>query len=189
MTLTACRPPGWADEDKRDAEVPAFRGVGGVKRNAITRNDAGTTMIELVIAAAVFTAGAVTLLGGLMTLMTHSRVADERARATNYARSTFEDMRGRTINQILTYNVPVDNAQQGTVTMPGSGTATVGAFAIIPNGQGGFTSFQLGKDDPATLNVGALPNPIEIRLVVTPVHGGTGGSTQMHFASTTMLPY
>ena len=155
----------------------------------MNRNDVGAAMIELIIAAAVFTVGAVSLLGGLMTLTTHSQVADERARATNFARSTFEDMRGRTIDQILAYEIPVDNVEAGTVSMAGMGTATVGAFAILPNGQGGFDTFELGVDDPGTLDVDALPNPIEVRLVVSPEESYYGQSSTMQYSSTTMLPY
>jgi hypothetical protein len=132
----------------------------------------------------------VALLGGLMTLTTHSQVADERARATNFARSTFEDMRGRTIDQILAYEVPVDNVEEGTVSMAGMGNATVSAFAILPNAQGGVDTFEIGVDDPSTLNVATLPNPIEVRLVVSPVEQNYyGQSSTMHFSSTTMLPY
>lgn len=155
----------------------------------MNRNDAGASMIELMIAAAVFTLGAVSLLGGLMTLTTHSQVADERARATNFARSTFEDMRGRTIDQILAYEIPVDDVDEGTVSMAGMGTATVSAFAILPNDQGGVDTFELGVDDPGTLDVNALPNPIEVRLVVSPEDNYYGQSSTMHYSSTTMLPY
>jgi hypothetical protein len=99
-------------------------------------------------------------------------------------------MRGRTIDQILAYDVPVDNVDQGTVSMPGMGTATVSAFALVPGAQGGFATFQLGVDDPSTLNIAALSNPIEIRLVVTPVRQDYEGNySTMNYASTTMLSY
>ena len=147
-------------------------------------------MIEMVVAAAVFTAGAVTLLGGLITLTTHSRVADERARATNFSRSTFEDLRGRTIDQILAYDLPVDDPDLGTVNLPGIGTATASATAIIPNGQGGFDTFELGVDDPSGVDPANLPNPIEVRVVLTPLRQDYQGNyADMHYSSSTMLAY
>jgi hypothetical protein len=159
-------------------------------KKSLARNDAGSTMVELLVATAVFMTGMVALLGGLMTLTTHGQVADERARATNFSRSTFEDLRGRSINQILAYNIPVDDPQTGTVQIPGIGTATASAFAVIPDGQGGFDGFELGVDDPAGVNVGNLPNPIEVRLVLTPVRAnGEGQYSTMNFYSTTMLSW
>ena len=156
----------------------------------MARNDAGTTMVELVIATAVFMAGGVALMGGLVTLTTHSEVANERARATNFARSTFEDLRGRTIAQILAYQVPVDDVESGAVTVAGIGEATASAFAVLPDGQGGVTTFQLGVGDASGLDLNNLPNPIEIRLVLTPTETNSyGESSTMQYASSTMIPY
>lgn len=156
----------------------------------MARNDAGTTMVELVIATAVFMAGGVALMGGLVTLTTHSEVANERARATNFARSTFEDLRGRTIAQILAYQVPVDDVESGAVTVAGIGEATASAFAVLPDGQGGVTTFQLGVGDASGLDLNTLPNPIEIRLVLTPTETNYyGESSTMQHASSTMIPY
>ncbi len=156
----------------------------------MTRNDAGTTMVELAIATAVFMAGAVALMGGLVTLTTHSQVADERARATNFARSTFEDMRGLTIAQILAYDVPVDDVETGAVTVAGIGEATPSAFAVLPDGQGGFTTFELGVGDASVLDVSNLPNPIEIRLVLTPTDTNYYGQpSTMQYSTSSMIPY
>jgi hypothetical protein len=131
-------------------------------------------------------------MGGMVTLTTHSRVADDRARATNFARSAFEDLRGRPIEQILAYDVPVDNPDLGTVTVSGMGNATPSAFAVIPDGQGGFDSFQLGVDDPSNLNLNSLPNPIEVRLVLSPVRSYQGGGESyptMNYSSSSMISY
>ena len=165
-----------------------------MEKARMARNDAGTTMVELVIALAVFMAGGVALMGGLVTLTTHSNVADERARATNFARSTFEDLRGRTVAQILAYDIPVDNGENGTVTIAGIGNATPTAFALLPDGQGGIDTFQLGVDDASGLDLNNLPNPLEIRLVLTPYRGYSeggeqGGYSTINYASTTMIAY
>ena len=155
----------------------------------MSRSDAGATMVELVIALAVFTAGAVALMGGLVTLTTHSAMADERARATNFARSTFEDLRGLSIDDILAYEVPADDAELGTITIAGIGTVNASAFAVLPDGQGTFTLFELGVDDPSGLDMGTLPNPIEIRLVTEPVQAGEDGYSQVKYSSSTRIPY
>lgn len=166
------------------------------KQQYPVRSEAGFTLIEVMIATGVFAISIVMLLGGMITISTHNTMADQRARATNFARSSFEDLRGRPLDEILNYDVPVDNPDTNTVLIPGIGDATARLFAIIPQPQnGGFAAFELGVDDPATVDPATLPNPVEIRAVVAPVHRqtygdyGQTGQTQMSFSASTRVAW
>ncbi len=151
---------------------------------------AGTTFVEIMIAMAVFVGGTVSIMGGVMSLSTHRHAADTRAQATSFASSAFENVRGLGINAILAYDVPVDDAENSTVDLPGVGPVAVALFAVIPAGGGVAQSqFELGVDDVAGINVASLPNPIEIRAVMSPYRAGGDGYAQMQFTAATLINY
>ena len=151
---------------------------------------AGTTFVEILVASAVFVAGAVSIMGSVMTLNTHRHVADTRATAASFASSTFESIRGLGIDGILAYDLPVDNAEANTVDLPGTGPVTVSLFALLtPAGDLNPTYFELGVDDASGLDTSTLPNPIEIRAVMSPYHEAGYGYTEMEFSAATMIDY
>lgn len=151
---------------------------------------AGTSFVEVLIAVAVFVTGMVPIMGGVMTLTTHRRVADERAQATSFAGSAFENIRGLGIDAILAYDLPVDNQATNTIDLPGTGPVTVSLFAVIPGADGGApTYFELGVGDVSGINVASLPNPIEIRAEISPYHESDDQYAQMQFNTATMIDY
>jgi len=153
-------------------------------------SEAGVTFVEILVAAAVFIAGAVAIMGSMMTLTTHRRVSDTRATASSFASSTFENIRGLGIDGILAYNLPVDDADTNTIDLPGTGPVTVTLFALLTEaGEANPTYFELGVDDASGIDTSDLPNPIEIRAVMTPYHESSEGYTEMQFTAATMIDY
>lgn len=159
------------------------------RRSLLVEED-GTSFIELLIAMAVFVLGLSALLGVMTSLTPHRQSADARAHATNFASSTFEDLRAQSIADILTYEVPVDDPDQNVVNITGIGPVTVSLFAVIPGGFGETaTLVELGSSDAGDVDVGTLPNPIEIRAVMNPAPGGGEVSSYMQITASTMISY
>lgn len=166
-----------------------WAGRGNDRLAGLFRED-GTSFIELLIAMAVFVLGLSALLGSMASLTPHRQSANARAQATNFASSTFEDLRNRSIGNILGYEVPVDNEQQNTVTILGIGPMSVSLFAVVPGGPGEAAALvELGSDDAAAVDVATLPNPIEIRAVMSPAPGGDDVSSNMQITASTMISY
>ncbi len=166
----------------------------------IHKGNAGLTMVELMITAAIFSSSMVLLSGSLITFASHNTIAEQEAVTTSYNRSVFEDMRGRGILGILSYAVPVDNPETGTVFIPGMGDAQVLVWAIIPINESAQTEetqavaaydrwFLVGVEDPST--VVDPPNPIEILVEVSKASGYEGQSHGggASFRSSTMIAY
>ena len=177
----------------------------------IKKNNAGLTMVELMIAAAIFSSSMVLLSGTMITFASHNTMAEQEASTNAYNRSVFEDIRGLGINGILSYEVPVDNPELGTVFIPGMGEARVNVWAVIPQiieaaDPDALTDpnlptqtstfdrwFLMGVDDPRTVT--NPPNPIEIVVEVAKASaiqgsdypGGYGGGIK--FSSSTMVGY
>lgn len=145
-----------------------------MKRLRKINSESGTTLLELLIATAVFTTGMVGLLGGMGTLSTQNRVAEDRARATNYSMSQMEALRGLSVTALLNYVVPYDTQAQSTVNIPGSGPCTVVLYAVIPGAGGASPTYlQLGSSAAAAYSTASVPNPVEIQVVIRPYGTGT----------------
>ena len=165
----------------------------------IKKNNAGLTMVELMIATAIFSGSMVLLSGTMITFASHNTISEQKATTTAFNRSVFEDIRGRGIVGILSYEVPVDNPELGTVFIPGMGDARVFDWAIIPQDNSSETEqaqsaaydrwFLMGEDDPET--VVNPPNPIEIVVEVAKATNSEGGLHEggIKFSSSTMVGY
>lgn len=170
-----------------------------MEKHHIHKGNAGLTMVELMITAAIFSSSMVLLSGSLITFASHNTMAEQEAVTTSYNRSVFEDMRGRGIVGILSYEVPVDNPETGTVFIPGMGDAQVFVWAILPINETAQTEetqavaaynrwFLVGVEDPST--VVDPPNPIEIVVQVSKASGYEGQSHEgANFRSSTMIAY
>lgn len=126
------------------------------------KGNGGFTLVELMIASGVFAISLVALLGGVVQVTTHNDMANNRAQANMFNRNTLETLRGLGADDVLAYQIPLDNPEMGTVNIPGFGEAIPTMFAMIPNAQGGVDLFELGVDDPAT--VPDPPNPMEVQI-------------------------
>ena len=175
-------------------------------KQKITKGNAGLTMVELMITAAIFSSSMVLLSGTMITFTSHNTIAEQEATTTAYNRSVFEDLRGRGLVGILSYEVPVDNPETGTVFIPGMGDARVSVWAIIPQIATAQTEetqaaaysydrwFLMGVDDP--LSVTDPPNPIEVVVEVAKASSMQGGYYEggnyeggIEFSSSTMIGY
>ena len=145
-----------------------------MKRHGKGNSESGSTLLELLIATAVFTTGMVALLGGMSTVSTQNRASENRARAINYSMSQMEALRGLSVTALLNYAVPYDNQQRRTVNIPGSGPCTVALYAVIPGADGATPAYlQLGSSAAAAYNKASVPNPVEVQAVVIPYGEGT----------------
>ena len=173
-------------------------------KQKITKGNAGLTMVELMITAAIFSSSMVLLSGTMITFTSHNTIAEQEATTTAYNRSVFEDVRGRGLVGILSYEVPVDNPELGTVFIPGMGDARVFVWAVIPQTneptQENPTAttydrwFLMGVDDPLTVT--DPPNPIEVVVEVAKASSAQGGYSEggydeggIEFSSSTMIGY
>jgi len=160
------------------------------RRPRLLAEEDGTSFIELMIAIAVFVLGLSSLLGAMTSLTPHRQSADARAQATNFASSTFENLRAQSIGNILAYDVPVDNPDLNSVNITGIGPVTVSLFAVIPGGLGETaTLVELGSDDADEVDTSTLPNPIEIRAVMVPTADSGEISSDMQITASTMISY
>lgn len=186
-----------------------------MKNRKIRRNNAGTTLLELMIAAGIMTSSLVLLIGSSLNISALNDVTDQEVAAVNFNRSMIENMRGLSLDGILGYQVPFDDPDLRTVGVPGLGNANVTIWAVLPaNAYGAQQAvadpqatnpvppeyriwFMCGMDDP-TLIVNA-PNPIEIQIEVSKVtsspygeEGGTPNPTEgygFHYQTSTILAY
>ena len=168
-------------------------------KQKITKGNAGLTMVELMITAAIFSSSMVLLSGTMITFTSHNTIAEQEATTTAYNRSVFEDLRGRGIVGILSYQVPLDNPELGTVFIPGMGDARVSVWAVIPQDNFSETEqtqsaafdrwFLMGVEDPLTVT--DPPNPIEIVVEVSKAFAIEGASHEggIEFSSSTMIGY
>jgi len=156
------------------------------EKDPISGPTAGTSFIEIFIAVAMFSAGMVSIMGSVITVTMHRHVADERALASQLAGSAFENIRGLSIDNLLVYDVPVDNTQNGTINL----SVWPGDIEPVRGDPGDVdTLFQLGVDDVASVNVDSLPNPIEIKAVMTPYSTNGYAQSNMQFTAATMIDY
>ena len=176
-------------------------------KQKITKSNAGLTMVELMITAAIFSSSMVLLSGSMITFTSHNTISEQKASTTAYNRSVFEDIRGRGLDGILSYEVPVDNPDLGTVFIPGLGDSRVFVWAILPQGTANADPteevqpssydrwFLMGVDDPAS--VVDPPNPIEIVVEVAKASAMQGANYEgeayygsgIEFSNSTMIGY
>lgn len=167
-----------------------FSAVNGFARGFTNRlsDETGMSFLELLIAMAVFVLGLSALLGTMTDLTPHRQSADARAQATNYASSTFEQLRDLSLSDLLAYEAPVDNQQANTVNISGLGPVTVELYAVVPGGFGQApTLYELGSQAAAGVDQSTLPNPLEVRAVMRPMHGED--STSMQITASTMISH
>lgn len=165
-----------------------------MNRRNIAKNDAGMTMVEIMIAAAIFSSSMVLLSGSMITFANHNMSSERKATATGFTRTVLEDIRGLSLDEILSYEVPVDNEEMGTVFIPGVGNAWVSIWAIIPvdDGSGGeyTTWYLLGEGYPTPSE--SIPNPIELKVEVYKApdsYNGEYAGSNAHFTSSTLISY
>ena len=171
-----------------------YFGDGDMNKRCGFKSNAGLTMVELMMAAAIFSSSIVAFSGSMITIANHNASSEGDATATGFTRTIIEDMRGLSLAEIVDYEVPVDDETMGTVFIPGVGNAWVSIWAVVPkddgNGREHTTWHLLGEGYPISLE--DLPNPIELKLEVYKApdsYDGHYNGSADHFTSSTMLSY
>ena len=173
--------------------------MGSKGNRYITRGTAGLSLVELMIAAGVFSSSMALLSGSMLSYAHHNTISEREAMTTSYNRSVLEDIRGLGLLGILSYEVPLDNPEAETVFIPGTGDAHVSVWAVFPfegvqtesevTNPASSRWFLLGEDDP--LSVVDPPNPIEIVVEVTKASSEYGQYSEggIEFSTSTMISY
>jgi type II secretory pathway pseudopilin PulG len=147
------------------------------------RNEAGFTLIELMIAGGVFAIGMVLVTGTVVAAFNHNRMTQARGAAADFNANVLESMRGLDYDEIMNFQLAFDDPDAQTVVIPGMGSVEVTFFAVIPSAVvgGAPTYFEIGVDDPQTIV--DPPNPLEIQMMVKRPDG------YEHYRVSTMVQY
>ncbi len=118
------------------------------------RNDAGMTLLELMIAAGVMTIGFVLLFGSLMSISTTGSGSEERAAAVAQISTVIEELRSLSFTDVVEYEPP---------PLAGLGGAAQVTVDFIESDENGVTV--LGTL-PTTISdlPSPMPNPVETRV-------------------------
>ena len=142
----------------------------------VTTHRAGFTLIELMIAAFVFTTGLVVLMGSMSSMYNMQKFSDQEATASNWANFLLEDLQIHTIKPVPSgdantflfgYAPPLDADTYDSVNnilyVPGLNQVTIAMEAVV---DGVATDIFTGTA-PAT-----PPNPIEVQVRFMVQNGG-----------------
>lgn len=125
-----------------------------VRKMARTATDnAGMTLIELMITAGIMAVAFVFIIGGIASISTTRAIVEDQALAASTLSSTVEEVKTLSYNDLLAY-VPAPPSQLGT-------TRAVEVRCYAADG----TAYALPVD-PDVLP-GPLPNPLETEIRVT----------------------
>ncbi len=118
------------------------------------RNNAGMTLLELMIAAGVMTIGFVLLFGSIMSISTTGSSSEDRAIAVAHVSTVIEELRSLDFTDVLEYQPP---------PITGLGGSALFIVELIESDEEGVTV--LGTL-PNTISALAAPppNPAEVRV-------------------------
>jgi prepilin-type N-terminal cleavage/methylation domain-containing protein len=75
-------------------------------KTKLKRNDAGLTLLEVMIASGILAVGMVLLMGSVLSVASTTALTEQRAVSTTYIASVMEELDGRTLEEVLTYWPP-----------------------------------------------------------------------------------
>jgi type II secretory pathway pseudopilin PulG len=116
------------------------------------KNNAGMTLVEVMLASGVMATALSLLFGSLMSISVIGRISEERVSARAELGSVMEGLNGKTGAQLLAYVKP-------TLKGPGTNRAIV-VQAYQANGTAVNLPF-VGQTPPT------LPNPVEVKVTYT----------------------
>lgn len=169
-------------------------------KKKIRHNEAGLTLVELMVTAAVITIGLVAAMQSILSLARHSEVIEARLASMEFTHSILEDMRGRPIEDLLSFepNLPIlksttQDPLAGTTTVtdtliiPGWGRVAPGEVeiyidALTPNGE-----FHIFPDPGDPNKVPNFPNPLPITIEMQIY--GPFGDRPVKFRTSTLVVY
>ena len=123
-------------------------------RRATAANEAGMTLIELVIASGIVMGGLVLMMGSIMSISQTTTQSAERAQASIQMVSLAEFYQDMTLDEMLTFKPPM---------LDGLGvTQSVEVDCMGSNGE----YLSLPMDSMVDSERATLPNPLEVRIAV-----------------------
>ena len=156
------------------------------------KNDAGLTLIEIMIAVVVMTGGILALMSSIINLANQNRANDARLIAAHFTDGVLQSMDGLSIEDILTFNEngEVFKIDEGIVSLYGAGDATV-TVSIVLSGVDGGVDERINlpvSAETAELFAAALPDPVEISVRVS-MRSGLGEGQNLNFQSSKLVFY
>ena len=157
------------------------------------RNDAGFTLMEIVFTAGVVVTGMVMLMGSAVNVAAQSKVSEMRSQALQFNMSVLESLRGRSQEDLLTFNSDGSELavnEEGYITLNGLGNAAVAIEYLVPGNQdveNSFVSLPLTEEQMESMDLSALPNPLEVRVTLSVASGANG--PVYNFQSSALLGY
>ena len=121
------------------------------------RNDAGMTLIELMIAAGIMTVAFVLLFGSIISISGTGQMSEDRALAAAHMGTITEELRGLGWEEFLAYEPP---------GLQGLGTGAQIEIELIDASGANETVLGALPTTPSDLATASPPNPIEARLTI-----------------------
>ncbi len=122
------------------------------------RNDAGMTLIELMIAAGIMTVAFVLLFGSIISISGTGQMSEDRAMAAAHMGTITEELRGLGWNEFLAYQPPA---------LVGLGTGAQIDIELIDTSGANETVLGALPTTHSDLAAAFPPNPIEARITIS----------------------
>ena len=138
-------------------------------KTKLKRNDAGLTLLEVMIASGILAVGMVLLMGSVLSVASTTALTEQRAVSTTYIASVMEELDGRSLEDVLTYWPPQLGAvgPEDRVQILAYDTYGYG----IPLPLGGMSTGEPGTDGtPTEIDVsayaGMFRSPLQIEVTL-----------------------
>ena len=122
------------------------------------RNDAGMTLIELMIAAGIMTVAFVLLFGSIISISTTGQMTEDRALAAAHMGTITEELRGLGWTEFLAYEPPA---------LEGLGTGAQIDIELTDTSGANETVLGVLPTTHSDLATAFPPNPIEARITIS----------------------
>ncbi|MFP4191309.1 MAG: prepilin-type N-terminal cleavage/methylation domain-containing protein [Candidatus Hydrogenedentota bacterium] len=122
------------------------------------RNDAGMTLIELMIAAGIMTVAFVLLIGSIISISSTGQMTEDRALAAAHMGTITEELRGLAWDEFLAYEPPA---------LGGLGTGAQIDIELIDTSGANETVLGALPTTHDDLGTSFPPNPIEARITIS----------------------
>jgi len=119
----------------------------------LERDDAGLTLVEIMIAGGILAMSFVFLLGSIVSISSTGESSENRSKAQTDLSTVLEEVRSVSYDQLLAYVPP---------ELPGLGDSVNVEVVCLA---GGGVEYELPID--ADLLAAPLPNPVEVRVTVS----------------------
>ena len=148
-------------------------------KGPINNSTSGFTLIELMVASAVFAVGMVVVLGGIVSLFTQSAVSDSRVAAVQFHESILDQMRQLERTAALNYTVPLPQNADGTVHVPGLGDVNIIIQGVIPAVVVGDPPTFFTIPMPVGFDATTVPQVYEVQIQLDVLRGPADGTYTM----------